>query len=268
MIGQDRILNQLLSALPDTTLLEGPSGCGKHLMVSEIAKHYNLPLIDITECIDDDYISEMHLRALPTLYLIDLDKLPEKKQNVALKCIEEPSETFKIILIASGREGILNTILNRCICLTFDKYKEEDLKKFIPESWSNKESLTSKELELVMSVVKTPGQIKNLTNLKVRDMIDLGNKIVTKLKTANFPNTLTISNKINYKDEYDKFDLEVFLDLIKMLLFEEYKNNSTDVVLNMYLITTTTISKLRDSRFNRELIFNNYLTTLWKEARK
>ena len=53
-----------------------------------------------------------------------------------------------------------------------------------------------------------------------------------------------------------------------MLLFEEYKNNSTDVVLNMYLITTTTISKLRDSRFNRELIFNNYLTTLWKEARK
>ena len=260
MIGQSRILNQLLSVLPDTTLLEGPSGCGKHLMASEIAENYNLPLIDITECISDVYISQMHLRAVPTLYLIDLNKLSEKEQNVALKCIEEPSETFKIILLTNGREGVLNTIINRCICFTFDEYTKEDLYNFIPDGCTDK--------DFILNIVKTPGQLKDLTNIKIVDMIEVGNKVVSKLKVANFPNTLTISNKINYKDEYDKFDLNVFLELLKVLLFEEYKNNQSNNILNMYLLTTSTISKLRDSRLNRKLLFENYLTSLWKEARK
>ena len=261
MIGQDKILNQLKNALPDTTLLVGPSGCGKHLMVDELSKYYNLPLIDITENISDEYIAQMHLRALPTLYLIDLTKLSDKEQNIVLKCVEEPSETFKIILIATNRESVLNTVLNRSICYQFDEYSKDILRNFIPKGCEDN--------DLLLDIVKTPGQLKDLTNYKINDMIDVGNKIVSKINIANYPNALSISTKrINYKDEYDKFNLDVFLELLKVLFFNEYLETSKDINYKLYLITTETISKLRDSRLNKRFMFENYLTKIWMEARE
>jgi replication-associated recombination protein RarA len=259
MIGQDRIGNQLRQALPDSTLLIGPSGCGKHTMADELSKYYNVPLIDITDNISDEYIAQMQLRALPTLYLIDLNKLSTKEQNVALKCIEEPSETFKVILIVNNKESVLNTIINRCVQYIFDEYSKEDLLKFVPSDCT--------DVDMILDVVKTPGQLKGLTNLKFKEMIDLCSKMVSKLSVASYSNTLTIASRINYKDEYDKFDLDIFSNVLRLLFYREYLKEFKEVYYNLYLKTSEFINKMRDSRLNKKLLFENYLTNIWMEVR-
>ncbi len=60
-----------------------------------------------------------------------VDTISESGQNALLKTIEEPYSKSNIFLIAESRTGILPTILSRCIEITFQPLKNEDLMNII-----------------------------------------------------------------------------------------------------------------------------------------
>ena len=57
----------------------------------------------------------------------------QESQNSLLKTLEEPAEYVTIILIVENENIILPTIKSRCIKVSFNKLKQEDIKKINPE---------------------------------------------------------------------------------------------------------------------------------------
>lgn len=263
MIGQEKLLHKLKDFTRDTfshsVLLLGESGSGKHLIAQHIAADLlKLPLLDISENISEELIGSIYRNPNPQVYLINLGQLTEASQNVLLKFVEEPLNNAFVILLAENTFNVLNTLVNRCMILYMDPYTPEELQMFMPRG---------ADRALVLKVAHTPGQLKNLNVNTLEDMQNVCSKIATRLSQANFANTLSISNKINFKDEYDKFDLRAFLMLLSDTLYECYLGENNSEVYKLYELTQQHQQRLRDSRLNKEHFVNHFLTCLWKASR-
>lgn len=263
MVGQKNLINKLKSydidSFPHSVILLGEEGSGKHLICNYIKDNIvKLPLLDITENISDEYINMIYRNPNPSIYVVDIEKMTEKEQNILLKFIEEPLKTAFIILLCENRNALLNTVYNRCVVFEMDLYTKEELNQFITND---------EDRELILSVLRTPGKILNTNLSNIRAIYDLCDKMIDKIHIANFSNTLTIKDKINYKDEYNKFDLNIFFDILIYTLYNKYLNESNKKILNMYLITIEARKRLIDKRINKEIFVQNFLTKLWKESR-
>lgn len=65
------------------------------------------------------------------VYLIAADDLNEQGQNTLLKSLEEPPDFVTFILMASGPEKLLPTILSRLTVLPLHRYAQEDVEKIL-----------------------------------------------------------------------------------------------------------------------------------------
>ena len=267
LIGQSRILNILnkytLDTFPKSLLLVGDKGSGKHTLVKYVSDQIlKLPVEDITENLNNEYIGEIYRRSNPYIYLIDFSNISEKEQNIILKFIEEPLKNSYIIMIAESTFNLLNTIINRCFTLSLDKYTEEELNQIIA-----KYELQIEHKDLVLKIIKTPGQLINLNLKNILLLHELCEKIIDKIQLANYANTLSISNKINYKDNYDKFDVYLFFDMLIYLSFNKFLINKDIKYFNIYLTTIEYRKKLLDKRINKEYLVQNFLSNIWKQSR-
>ena len=263
MIGQLKLINKLnsynIDTFPRSVMLVGEKGIGKHTVANYLRDNIiKLPLIDMTENLSDEYIDQVYRNPNPAIYMINISDIVEKTQNVILKFLEEPPNNAFIIILAEHRNLVLNTVLNRCVIFEFESYSKSELLQFVPEGVEDKS---------ILEILKTPGKLLN-TNLKTyKEGKELCNKIITKMHLASFPNALSIAGKINYKDEYDKIDLELLFDLLCFSLVSSYKENNNIKLLEMYLLTRDFRESLLDKRVNKQLLFENYLSELWMLVR-
>lgn len=259
-IGQERLLRQVnsysISTLPHTLLLLGPEGCGKKTIAKYIANKLGLELVRIDETISNDKIIEFQQKPLKTLYLIDLSELTlEKEQNQFLKFIEEPSDTVYIILINSSEVGILPTVLNRCTKLRFDPYQINHLKQI--KKLSN---------DLAYKVCTTPGQLANIDDKRLDELYKLCYTIVTKIKAAPYANMMSIAPRINYKEDYNKFDFTVFFGMLMQVALDEYVNNKNIDAMKIYIYLIKRQKDLvQNSNIAKEPFMISVLDGLWKE---
>ena len=264
MIGQEKlqswIKNIKISDISHSLLLIGDKGCGKHLFSTMISSKLGLDVVDITECITYEYIEDIYQKALPAVYVINASEISEKQQNAMLKFIEEPLSTCYIVILTNNKSELLPTVINRCFPLEFERYTNEELNQFININDDNK--------DLVLSVCRTPGKLLNVDSNSIKNCFDLCNKMIDKLNVANYANTLTISDKINYKDEYDKVDTETFFNIFEDCLLKRYIFDLNVKLIDLYKETVKFHSKLKDSRLNKQYLVDNYLTSIWKLSRK
>lgn len=254
MIGQNNLLNKLksytLQTLPHTLLFLGENGCGKHTLSNELSNYFNIKLIDITNNITLETIEEIYLNVMPYFYLIDMTKLNEKQQNMILKLIEEPNNLTYIILLSENKLNLLNTIINRCMTFEFEKYSIEELKHF-----------TQEENIKLFELCSTPGQIQIMNIKKLDELYNLCDAILTKISLASFPNILTIVNKINYSEDFDKFDFNIFFKalIIKSLyLFKENK-----IIKPIYDCINEYYKKSKYNKLNKNYLTQSMLIELW-----
>ena len=264
MIGQVCLLNKLnkfnIDSFPKSIILLGEKGSGKHTIVNYIKDNIiPFPVLDITQNISDEYINSIYRNPNPSIYLINLSDMTEKNQNVLLKFIEEPLKNSFIILLAESVNQVLNTVYNRCVVFEMDSYTKDELSNFVSEN-ENK--------DLILSVLRTPGKIISTNLDNIRAIYDLCEKMVDKLSIANFSNTLTIVDKINYTDEYNKYDFEVFMDMLVYTLYNKLLNEPNKNILDMYFVTLEARKRLIDKRLNKQIFMYNFLTKLWKVSRK
>ena len=258
MIGQLKLLKEIdsynIDSFPHSSLFIGESGCGKHTIIEYLSKKLNLEILDITDTISLDTILNINIETKSYIYLIDLCKIVEKKQNIILKFLEDfPSNAF-ICLICENRNDVIDTVYNRCVTFKFDEYSKDELSSFI----SDKENQ-----DLILEVCKTPGQIKNINTKTIQDTLDLCNKIVEKLSVANYYNTLSILGKLNCSDKYDKIDVFVFLNVLEKTILKSYINNNDNKLVRMFDCIESHKRTMISYRVNREYVIENLLTELW-----
>jgi replication-associated recombination protein RarA len=256
-IGQDRILKLInsysISTLPKSMLFIGESGCGKHTLANLISSNLGLNIVKIDSKITKDQLIDYYQSPIETLYLIDLANFTDKQQNQFLKFIEEPSDYAYIIIIAESEAGILPTVLNRCVKFEFEKYTKDQLSIFLET-----------DNELVYKICNTPGQLKMADSESINNLFNLCSVVVKRLPAASYANTLTIASKINHKEEYNKFDQDMFLKMLSYVAFNEYINTNSTHALTIYQI----VNNFKQAKLNKNIVKENYvlnlLTQLWE----
>lgn len=207
MIGQKNLIAKLksfnLTTLPHSILLTGEQGSEQELVCQELASFYGLEL-KVLDDVSDEIISSIDESHVQRIYLIDSTILSENNQNKILKFFEEPSEYAYIVITSSNDNLLLDTIKTRSYCLKMDRYEESDLRP-----------LCLKDPELTLSLCTTPGQVEAANHQDIRKMSDFCFKMSYMLDKMSFFEIVTVSDKINFNDEYDKFDLLLFMKCLK-----------------------------------------------------
>lgn len=259
LIGQDKLIAQLsnytLETFPHTTLFCGQKGCGKHTLIKELSNKFNILLLDITKELNNDYISEIYINPISVMYIIDCDDIDIRQQNILLKILEEPLNNIYLVLLSSNDESLLPTVVNRCVKFKFENYTKEILSNFVKDVDIN-----------ILEYCDTPGQLVNLNTKIFTELNNLCDKIVSHISVANYANTLSIANKINYKDEYDKYDLMLFFKVLCKKFYIDYRDNNNILSLKLYNIMNDIYKDFLNSRLNKEYLVENMLSKLWKES--
>ena len=263
--GQNRLNmwfdNLTIKNLPKTFLFCGDLGCGKHTLAKAVADKLNLKLQDITENFSKDLIIDLSYTNIPTLYLVDLSVLKKDDQNILLKWTEEPNDATFICLLSDSYHRVLPTILNRCIKYEFEQYSQDILKRYIDSEISPENSF------LALKVFSTIGQIKMFRSQNLVGLKKLCDGLITLMEKANLQNALSVSNRFNYSDEYDKYDVELFFRMLAQSGVE-LSIQDTDKYLKYYKIINKYWSQLSNNpKLNKQYIIDGLLVSLWKESR-
>lgn len=276
MIGQTKLVKKInsytIDTLPQNLLFIGEDGCGKHLLANELARNLKLPTVDVVSEMakykassDPDRLSALLVDSVQSqvtsLYLIDLDLLDENLQNILLKFIEEPTDNIYIVLMSSSEVNVIPTILNRCIKMYFEEYKVDELKAF------NGGLFGEADNEAIFEICKTPGQVlEALNSTDMNKLLDLCNNIVNRAATTSYANMLSIETKINYKEEYDKFDFNLFFKTMIYASYKSFVSTNNETSGKIYLFTAGYYNEYI-KKMAKEAFMINYLTKLWKVVR-
>lgn len=258
------LVNNLnIDTFPRSLILSGLKGCGKHTLFNYIVDKLQLPFVDISDMINLETISNIYERPEPYIYLIDYDKINEsnksdvKQQNMLLKFIEEPLKNSFIIFLTSNIESVLPTIKNRCIIYNFESYTKEMLSDFIEDK--------QRDCTNLLSVCYTPGDILKYTDFDIDTYITFTNKIITKIKSAYFANALTISDKIAFDNEKEKFDLTLINRCLAVSFYNLFIKENNYKYITMYKIFNDYMKKIKLPNINKKYLFESFITELWRQ---
>lgn len=254
LIGQQKLYTTLTNLIknnkfPQVMLLEGKIGCGKHTLVQELSTQLNIEVIDITNKVELDTINEIILEPIKYLYLVDVSQISIREQNILLKLLEEPPVNCYIVLLCTGRNEVLPTVLNRCQYYSFNPYTQEELKQFTED-------------ESIIEYVDTPGLIKELSKYDIQSLVQLCEKIFLKIQQASCSNILTIPGKLNFTKEVqeDKFGYGIFICVLKNVGLKLYKQNS--ITYPMYELCEQLYKDSFITNINKQHLFEHFLINL------
>ena len=240
-MGQNNLLKQIyaLKSLPHSLLLVGSRGSEEYETVEKIAAHFDYMMYDLTELISKDFIDEIMASHAQTVYYVNLNNMSSANQNILLKFFEEPSEYAYVILVSENIESVLQTIITRSYILHFDKYTREDLLKKFPTATDE-----------MLAICETPGQLTLAMHSNLQKLIQLCDLLVSKLAEASLRSTLSIADKINYKDDYSKYDLFLFLRCLGLSTLKYHDYESYKIILD----TATSIWLMNNKQNRIELL--------------
>lgn len=260
LIGQDKIINFIksnnISTIPRTIMLEGESGSGKHSLCKLMSDVYSIELEDISNDLTFEKIEQITLTVSPKIYVINSSNITVKNENAILKFLEEPLKNAIIVLLTENKYSLLDTIRNRCYVLTLEKYSKNTLKQFITNS---------EDEELYLKICNTPGDVISLQENSLKSMLELCNKIFTSINRATYANTLSLSSKMAFKDEKDKFNFVLFFKLLDIVAYERVLQNTPNCI-SEYQLTNEYLNRLNIRNIDKKMLFENYLLKL-KQSR-
>ena len=261
IIGQTKLVNKLsgysFNSMPKTILLIGESGAGKHFITKKFIDYLGVALQEVTGQTTSEQLTEYFQNPLQTVYVLNLSEIPERQQHKYLKFIEEPSVNMRVILLAESEVGILPTILNRCVKFTFEDYTIDQLKQL---SWA-----TQVDNPIIYEICKTPGQLLNLA--QIDNLTTLKNFCINILRTAplcEYGPFMSFTGSLNYKDNFNKFDPDIFLNLLIKTAYDLYLTEGREILFDMYCYLIKRKQQLVNKILLKESFMLNTFDGLWR----
>ena len=257
IVGQEKICNRIdrltTETMPRTLLLLGDYGSGKHTLVNYISEKFGFPVEDISEKLTLEYIDTITQRVSPMIYVIESKKLTVKNENVILKFLEEPLKNSFIIVLSENKHSIIPTVLNRCQVWELATYTRDYLQTFISD--------ISVDVDILLRVANTPGKVIEYQLYPLQEMLDLCHKMFNCISKANVANVLTLSRHLGFKDEKDKFDVNLFFELLLLTSRDLYvKSQISDS--RIYTLTDELNRSKYIFNIDKKALFENYLLNL------
>ena len=261
IIGQTKLVNKLLgysfNNMPKTILFIGETGAGKQFITKKFTEHLGVDLVELNAQTTSEQLIEYLQSPMQAIYSLNLSEVAEKQQHKFLKFIEEPSTNMRVILRAESEVGILPTILNRCVKLNFEDYTVEQLKQL---SWA-----TQIDNPIIYEICKTPGQLLNLSTIdNLGALKELSINILKGIKRASYGQFIGLNCRINYKDNFKKFDPDIFLNILIKTAYELYLSENNDELFKIYCYLIERKQQLINKTLAKESFMLNTLDGLWR----
>ena len=255
----DKYIENIKEDLPHSILIIGERGSGKHKLYNKLCelKNFNYTM-DITDRITKEFLNSEEIQNPVNIIMlsVDLSKLTVRQQNMLLKLFEEPSKYLYLCLFADSEADVLETIKTRSYNIVIDKYARDALEYLI----------TSNNKNIILEVCNTPGQIEIANHTDMEALYKMCENMVKKMRVANYQNALTISNKINFSDEYDKYDLFLFIKMLSYKLMTEFYETQSKELLYAYL-ELKELNKRIWLVNNKKQQFERFISRYWKAFR-
>jgi DNA polymerase III delta prime subunit len=261
IIGQTKLVNKLLgysfNSMPKTILLIGERGAGKHFITKKFIERLGIDSQELTPQTTADQLVEYFQKPIPTAYILNLTEVPEKQQHKFLKFIEEPSSNMRLILMAESEVGILPTILNRCVKLTFEDYTIDQLKQL---NWA-----TQSDNPIIYEICQTPGQLLNLAQIdNLGALKDFCINILRSVAMREYGAFMGSTTSLNYKDNFNKFDPDIFLNLLIKTAYDLYLSEGREMLFNLYCYLIDRKKQLKNKTLAKESFMLNTLDGMWR----
>ena len=268
MIGQKRLLEKFnnIDNIPKATIILGKTGCGKRTFVKTVANNLNINIINIDSILSNEIKDEIYTYPNICFIVFNIAKNLQLKQSISiqnsiLKLLEEPPINIRIFVLAENESYLLDTLLNRCNIITMDKYSVSELRQIAIENnfLTTIDEHSDDKLEYISSPIELLTFPTKDQLLKMENLVDT---IFSSIHKANISNILSISKKINFSDNYELYDLDIFLNIFEIKLLNKIKYEYD----KKYLSAFTELNELKYniSRFNINKInlFENFLLNL------
>lgn len=175
---------------------------------------HSKPNIISVDDIREQIVSDISVKPYSSkykIYIIDeAEKMNIQAQNAILKTLEEPPSYAVIMLLSTNADAFLDTIVSRCVTLSFRPVKEDVIMKYLME----RARLTDYQARVVCAFSR--GNIgKAMKMSESSDFLDLKDKVVGILKNADKENTERLVETVTELENNEE-NIENILELMLM----------------------------------------------------
>ena len=272
MIGQEKLLTKLdklieRNKLPRFTILVGPKGSGKKMIVNHIKEQvgdallstYGISVDDIRQLIIDCN----KLSGVKNICLLpDADGMSVQAKNAMLKIAEEPPKNTYIIMTLEDINNTLDTIKSRAAVFSMDPYS-------VPEILEYCKSRKYKKTEIIQDICETPGEVDLLCSYDVGEFYDYVNKTVDNIAKVNGANVFKLADKLELKEKKDGsaagYNIGLFLKMFIRICMSRYDQELDDRYMKGIQITSQYLKDLRIKGISRQGLIDLWILDIRKE---
>ena len=260
-MGQKKLLSTLRTVeLPHFIILAGNKGSGRHLIVKEIADILGATLYDCGTKIDNvrEVIENSKSVTEKMVYLFaDADNMSTQAANALLKITEEPTKNTYLIITLIDANSVLPTIRSRATVFNMDNYTSDELIEYALYLGS----MTPDELDIIVNICQTPGDIRKVNNMGIIEFWEFVNKVVDNITLVSIANSFKIGEKIAFKDNEDKYDLNLFWRAFMMICTESMTFDLDKRIryAKWIKITSQYLQNLRITALNKQALFDGWI---------
>ena len=269
MIGQENnksIIDNFIEngSCPRFIILTGLEGSGKRTFSKYIADKLNADLLLFDNKIESvrEVITTAYTQNKNIVYCIyGYENMSIAAKNALLKIAEEPPTNAYVVLTATNKNEVLDTLKSRAVVLDMEDYNYLELKEFADANNVNNEIL---DLCIVpLDIIK----FKDINETEFRTFVD---SVWDKIGNASIGNSLKLCSKLKLKDEQEGFDVNLFINcVIKKVVTElmnspiprHFKTTNIKCGINILNLCYSTKNKF-NSNYNKQALLDNFIIKL------
>lgn len=281
MIGQENLIKSLTTLIEQNTfprfcIFVGAEGSGKKLLantvahqISDIVMFVGVKADEIRAMIESAY----RLTSTAVYIIPDTDSMSLAAKNALLKVTEEPPNNAYFIMTLQDENKTLDTIKSRGTVFRMERYTPLEIEAYASDTFGY-----SPEIEIYRALCENIGEAKKLHSYNVKDFYEYVNLVVDNIATVSGANAFKIGNKINFKDDYEKYDFKLFLKAFMSICMDRatelLKIGTVDSLSEMgtYLdwerITSRYLQELGINGINKSATFDCWLLDIREESFK
>ena len=263
MVGQKQLLDDIYNLIdrdkyPRFTIFIGQIGSGRKTLAKEIAKKLDLQVIQLPDVKVDtvrSMIADAYKIPYKYLYIIpNAENMSLAAKNAILKVTEEPPNNAYFIMTVQDESQLLDTIKSRGMIFHMNPYSPTEIGEYA-------DCKDTRELEIITSICEVPGDVDILRKMDVDEFYSYVNNVVDNIAVTSGSNSFKIANKINMKDDADKYDLRLFWRIFMLICLDRIKEEPLKYAEGVKL-TSQYLKDIRITGINKSALFDMWILAI------
>lgn len=260
MIGQSRLLSDIQTLIdrdkfPRFSIIVGQTGSGRKTMAKEIAKRLKVMVVVLPDVKVDtirSMIEESYKIPYRLLYIIpNAENMSLASKNAILKVTEEPPNKAHFIMTVQDESQLLDTIKSRGMIFHIDPYTPTEIGEYA-------QCDNTEDLKIITSVCEVPGDVDLIKKIEPVEFYHYVDSVVDNIAEVSGANSFKIANKINLKDDPEKYDLALFWRTFMLVCLERMNEDPLKFATGVRA-TSLYLQDLKVVGINKSSLFDTWI---------